>query len=105
VYRKEEAGPSEIGKRLRHLRLAFGYTSVVEWSRFTGIGDTVWFNYENGRRVISIPVALKLAGKTGASFDWIYRGLEHTLPEHLLERLQAVPPEVLSPKRQARREA
>jgi transcriptional regulator with XRE-family HTH domain len=73
-----------IGVRLRELRLAYGralsHTTALQWADFTDIANTAWANYEAGTRIIAVPEALKLAQKTGASFDWIYRGLEDTLP-------------------------
>jgi hypothetical protein len=76
-----------IAARLQELRLAFGYTSFMEWSRFTGATNTSWHNYEAGQRVIFLTEALKLCTKTGVSLDWIYRGLDHTLPMNVAERL------------------
>jgi transcriptional regulator with XRE-family HTH domain len=81
--------PEEIGARLRRLRLAKGYTVAKEFCDSIGVQDTAWNNWEKGRRVIPIDVALKVSLKTGASLDYIYRGMEHTLPKHVLDDLEA----------------
>ena len=79
--------PEIIGERLRRIRLALGHTQAKAFCDSMGLLDTAWNNWERGRRVIPIEAALKVAGKTGASLDWIYRGLDHTLPKHVADRL------------------
>ena len=81
--------PEIIGDRLRRIRLALGHTQAKAFCDSMGLLDTAWNNWERGRRVIPIEAALKGAGKTGASLDWIYRGLDHTLPKHVADKLDA----------------
>jgi transcriptional regulator with XRE-family HTH domain len=81
--------PEKVGARIRRLRLALGYTQAKAFCDSMGIADTAWNNWEKGRRVIPIDAALKLAAKTGASLDYIYRGLDHTLPKHVADKLDA----------------
>lgn len=81
----------DIAERLRRLRLAYGFQQAQAWCQFVGIGATSWNAFERGNRRITIDEALKVCAKTGASLDWIYRGLVHTLPLHVVERLEAVP--------------
>jgi transcriptional regulator with XRE-family HTH domain len=76
----------QIGARLRELREASGMTARA-FADFLGIAETTWNNYERGKRRISIDEALKVASRTGAGLDWIFRGIEHTLPGHVLEKL------------------
>lgn len=78
---------AEIGARLRRLRIALGHPKASTFCRVVGISDGAWNHYEHGRRRIAIDEALKVVTKTGASLDWIYRGLEHTLPKHLADKL------------------
>lgn len=79
-------GPEEVGRRLRHLRVAYGHKAKT-FANLLGIAETTWNNFERGKRRISIDEAIKVAAKTGASLDWIYRGLEGTLPLHVVEKL------------------
>lgn len=81
---------ADIGQRIRQLRLALGFMQARAFCAFVGITEQALNNYEHGRRRIGIDEALKIAGKTGASLDWIYRGMDHTLPMHLLQRLEKV---------------
>jgi hypothetical protein len=74
-----------VGKRLLEIRLAWGYPNAREWSRFTGINHTTWKNWEVGERLPSLQEALVLCAKTGISLDWIYRGLEHANPLHVVQ--------------------
>jgi transcriptional regulator with XRE-family HTH domain len=85
----------EIAERLRRLRLAYGFQQARPWCQFVGIGETSWNAFERGHRRITLDEALKLCAKTGASLDWIFRGLEYMLPLHVAEKLAAVPDEEL----------
>lgn len=69
--------------------------------QFVGITDQAWNNYETGRRRISIDEAMKIVAKTGAGLDWIYRGLEHTLPKHVADKLAALPADAEDANRRA----
>jgi DNA-binding XRE family transcriptional regulator len=82
----------EVGRRLRHLRFAYGYGSIGAWADFIGLGRTAWQNYEAGTRLIKVEEALKLCQTVGVTLDWIYRGEPSMLPMHVLERLRALPP-------------
>jgi transcriptional regulator with XRE-family HTH domain len=82
-------GPAAIGERIKELRLAFGYNVAASFCRATGITTQALNNYERGRARIAIDEAYKVIRLTGASLDWIYRGLEHTLPTMVQEKLFA----------------
>lgn len=82
--------PDVIGARLKRLRLALGYPQARLFCSFVGITDQALNNYEAGRRRISLDEAMKIVIKTGVSLDWLYRGLEHTLPKHVSDKLAEV---------------
>lgn len=71
--------PEVIGARLKLLREAFGFHEAKAWCEHVGIAPNAWNHFERGRRAPTVEAALKVAVKTGASLDWIYRGLEETL--------------------------
>ncbi|EIM25715.1 helix-turn-helix domain-containing protein [Microvirga lotononidis] len=79
--------PEVIGGRIRRLRLALGYDQARAFCQFVGFSDQALYNYETGKRRISLDEVMKIVTKTGASLDFIYRGLEHTLPGHVLDKL------------------
>jgi transcriptional regulator with XRE-family HTH domain len=81
-------GAEIIGARLRALREALGYKRARAFCEVVGITEQAWNNYECGRRRISLDEAMKVVARTGASLDWIYRGLEHTLPVNVAEKLR-----------------
>jgi transcriptional regulator with XRE-family HTH domain len=76
-----------ISSRLRALRLSSGLPQN-RFAETASITPPAWNNYEKGTSRISLDAALKLCGVTGASLDWIYRGIESTLPVSLAERLR-----------------
>jgi transcriptional regulator with XRE-family HTH domain len=80
----------EIALRLRQLRLAMGFTQKRAWCNFIGAHEPSWHVFESGGRRIPLDEALKLCDRTGASLDWIYRGLDHSMPMHLVEKLRQV---------------
>ena len=79
----------EIGARLARLRKALGHQQAKAFAEWIGTPDTTWNTFERGHRRITFPEVMKVVNKTGASLDWIYRGLEHTLPKHLADKLEA----------------
>jgi transcriptional regulator with XRE-family HTH domain len=76
-----------IGTRLKALRDALGYEARA-FCEIIGIFEQAWNNYEHGRRRIGIDEAMKVVTKTGVSLDWIYRGLEHTLPLYVAKKFR-----------------
>ena len=80
--------PDQIGARLRLLRLALGYEQARPFCQRLEISDQAWNNYESGRRRISLDEVMKVVQKTGVSLDWVYRGLESTLPKHVADKIQ-----------------
>lgn len=96
-----------IAARLALLRKAKGASSAAEFARRLDIGATAWNNYETATRRISLDEAMKVVRLTGASLDWIYRGLEWTLPAQLLEEINEAraADDADEPKRRGRRRA
>lgn len=93
--------PVIIGGRIRRLRLALGFEQARAFCQFVGISDQALYNYETGKRRISLDEVMKIVQKTGVSLDWIYRGLEGTLPLHVAQRLAEVPEEDAIPDQRA----
>jgi transcriptional regulator with XRE-family HTH domain len=80
--------PEIIGARLKALRLALGFTQAKAFADFLDLNYSAWNHFETGRRAPLVQDGITVAVRTGASLDWIYRGLEHTLPVHLAEKLR-----------------
>lgn len=72
-----------IAYRLRLLRRAMGWSQVAA-STATGINTTTWNNYERGVGPIPYRSALKVCQASGASLDWIYRGIPAMMPVKLM---------------------
>lgn len=81
--------PEAIGARLRLLREATGFDEAKAWCEYVDIAPNAWNHFERGRRAPTVEAALKVAVKTGATLDWIYRGLDETLPVRVQQSLTA----------------
>lgn len=68
-----------IARRLRLTRLSSRLTQAA-FSRHVGINSQAWNNYETADRRISLEAALRVCVATGATLDWIYRGITSGLP-------------------------
>ncbi len=83
--------PKAVSARMRLLRKAWEGDNTGAQTRFAkwlGIGRRRWANIENNHP-LSKDVAFRLAIKTGAPLDWIYRGIEGGLmPETLAKKLR-----------------
>ena len=78
-----------VAERLKQTREAMKLNQA-SWCRLVGIEPQAWSNYESGLRRISIDQALKVCQATGASLDWIYRGLADGLPIRLALALRGL---------------
>ncbi|MCW2245202.1 transcriptional regulator with XRE-family HTH domain [Azospirillum fermentarium] len=78
----------EIGRRLKATRLALGLRAR-DIHRATGIGESAWSQYENGRRFPDLLQILPFADRFGVSLDWIYRGIPTALPFELAQNTLA----------------
>ncbi len=82
-------GQRAISERLVLLRKAFVGERQAEFARRMTLGRRTWNNYERGFR-IGLDQALLVCAKTGATLDWIYRGLEGGMPQHLLKQISEI---------------
>jgi transcriptional regulator with XRE-family HTH domain len=76
-----------IASRLKALREASGLKQAA-WCRLIGIDTNAWNNYERGIRRISLDQALLVCTTTGATLEYIYRGMGGGLPMELAIKLQ-----------------
>lgn len=77
---------AKIGERLELIRLARGHIKRGEqkkWAQSFGFGETTYAMWENGQQRIPTDEAVKIVAKTGATLDYIYLGVESTLPKSL----------------------
>lgn len=77
---------SEIGRRLKATRQALGLRTR-DIHRATGIAESTWSQYENGRRFPDLMQMLPFADRFGVPLDWIYRGILAAVPFDLAQRI------------------
>ncbi|WP_368073919.1 helix-turn-helix domain-containing protein [Sulfitobacter sp. SK012] len=70
----EDSVYTNIGARIRAIRLAFGGTSQKDWCDMHNFSTSQYNNWESGLRRISIDEAMKLCDIYGIDLDYIYRG-------------------------------
>ncbi|MBB4042037.1 DNA-binding XRE family transcriptional regulator [Microvirga flocculans] len=78
-----------IAERLTLTREAMGMKQA-DFCRLVGITPQAWNNYEEAVNRISIDAALKVVQATGISLDWIYRGYEALLPQHIAQEIRRI---------------
>lgn len=88
----EADSPEAIGERLKLLRSALGLSQTQMAERYGLESQQAWANYERAKRPLDYRIALTIANKEGASLDWIYRGMEWTLPPQVTELLTHAKP-------------
>lgn len=76
----------EIGRRLKATRQALGLRAR-DIHRATGIGESTWSQYENGRRFPDLMQMLPFADRFGIPLDWIYRGIVTAVPYEIAQRI------------------
>lgn len=95
-----------ISHRLKLTRLASRLNQAA-WCRLVSINPQAWNNYETADRRISLESALQVCVATGATLDWIYRGIAAGLPVSLLSSIneaeQALEAEAVRGRRLTRR--
>lgn len=86
-----EGDAKDIGRRLRAIRTALGLKQNVMAARIGEAdgGPQKWNNWEHGRDRIPVPSAIKVCIASGATLDYIYRGLMGGLPSDLAQRLDS----------------
>ena len=74
----------QVGRRLRVVRLGLG-KSAADMCRELGTTDRAWSQWENGKRLLDILVAIRLKERYGVTLDWLYDGDPARLPLGLAE--------------------
>lgn len=74
--------PEEVGRRLRHLRLAWNFSKQVAWVKFLGepITTSQWNNWEKAQSIPDMIRARHVAMKAKVTTDWIWWGDRAGLP-------------------------
>lgn len=75
-----------VGRRIVTLRAAMSWDGVT-MAREIGTTPQKLTNYEKGRNYLPVPEAVRLCLKTGATFDYIYRGDHSGLSKDLFDRI------------------
>ena len=78
---------TELGNRLRLIRVAFSDESQKAWATKNEFNPTQYNNWERGERRITIEAATKLADRYGLTLDYVFRGRVDGLPKRLLDAL------------------
>jgi transcriptional regulator with XRE-family HTH domain len=86
----------EIGRRLKATRQALGLRAR-DIHRATGIGESTWSQYENGRRFPDLMQMLPFADRFGIPLDWIYRGIVAAVPYEIAQRILEAQPSSSEP--------
>ena len=87
----ENAAPrpdySEIGDRLRTVRVHFGECNQRLWAEKNGFNITQYNHWEKGTRRIPVDAAERLSDRYGLTLDFIYRGRRDGLAEKFSKTL------------------
>lgn len=87
AYVPEPISKEEVAARLRLTREALALEQA-SLCRLMDVPANRWNNAETGDNYPSVPDMTRFCQVTGASTDWILRGIRHTLPASLLEAIQ-----------------
>jgi phage repressor protein C with HTH and peptisase S24 domain len=71
---------SDIGKRLKQLRLAAGYETQNALAQAMGIGVTTYANHENGTRGLTADAAERYSRFFKVNLDWLFTGKGEARP-------------------------
>ncbi len=77
-----------VGRRFELLRKLYGMTQT-EWAAAIGgrcSPQKIW-NYERGQDQLPVPYAARACVLTGASFDYLYRGMSAGMPSKLRRQI------------------
>jgi transcriptional regulator with XRE-family HTH domain len=78
-----------VAARLRILREAMGYPLQQDWCEAVGLKQPAWSQWERGVHRIASDAAVTLCDRfSGLTTDWIYRGLDETLPRSYQDRIR-----------------
>ena len=62
-----------VGRRLRVARLGLG-RSAADMCRELDISEQTWSQWENGKRLLDVLVAIRLKERYSITLDWLYDG-------------------------------
>mgnify|MGYP003153201518 CR=1 FL=1 len=86
-----------IGARIRSLRTTPSVAlTVTELAERIGVSQPMIYACEKGRRTLPVYAAIHLCDMTGATLDYIYRGVPDALPKSLRISLNEVSADELS---------
>jgi DNA-binding XRE family transcriptional regulator len=77
-----DSSSEELARRVKASREALGLSQAKLCKRI-GCSTNRWSQYENGKRDITLEIAMKLCHEFRLSLDWIYRGDPSSLPHEL----------------------
>ena len=74
---------SEIGQRIKSIRIHFSDFSQKDWAEKHSFNPTQYNNWERGTRRIPVEAAIILAEDYSVTLDFIYQGKIAGLPQRL----------------------
>lgn len=77
-----------VGRRVRLIRAAHDNMAQNAFAEMIGTRNNNLANWEAGSHYVPIETAFQICAKTGASFDYIFRGLEGELSPTLRANLR-----------------
>ncbi|MGE0579350.1 MAG: helix-turn-helix domain-containing protein [Reyranella sp.] len=81
--------PKTVGKRLKNLREALGFTSQVAFAKELGIKRNTYNPFETGERELTFETACLIRKKFKLAIDWLFWGDDEELPYHIKVKLEA----------------
>ena len=84
---RSERWKREVGRRLKAVRIAAGYSSAREIAQDLGVKENRYTNWERGLRLVEPEVMAKVKRLTGATADYIYYGDSSGLSKILAKKL------------------
>lgn len=78
-----------VGRRLRVVRLALG-KSAVEMCGELDATNKAWSQWENGKNLFDVLVAVRMKERYGVTLDWIYDGDPKGLPSRLAKLVREI---------------
>jgi transcriptional regulator with XRE-family HTH domain len=82
---------TDVGRRLRLTRTALNLDQQ-EFGTRAGMSQPQYNQYENGKRLLTLPSALLICSEYGLTLDWIYRGDPSGLPYRIATAIRVAPP-------------
>lgn len=79
----------DVARRLALARRAFDLNQQ-EFGESADMSQPQYSQSESGKRLLTLPYALKFCDRYGLTLDWIYRGDPSGLPYRLAEKIKAL---------------